>query len=244
MQKKIQFKSDEFLIFGVLHLPDIKHPPTVIGSHGLLSSGDSPKQIALAQSCNENGIAYFRFDHRGCGKSSGDFSSATTFDGRCRDLIHAVQFILDCPETGSQMALFGSSYGGAVSFAVFPFFQTKAIVTVAAPVRLDSIQPPYINNPAEKTRLNSLSRKMLSFDVSDRLSDVSNILIFHGDADTVVPFSNALEIYDKSKSPKKLIRQAMGDHPMSNTCHQKEFTRLAVEWFKSGLKSKSEITAS
>jgi alpha-beta hydrolase superfamily lysophospholipase len=234
MEKKIQFKSDEFLISGVLHLPATNNPPTVIGSHGLMSSGASPKQTALATACVENGIAYFRFDHRGCGNSSGDFASATTFEGRCRDLIQAVQIILDIPDTGSHIALFGSSFGGAVSIEVSLLFETKAIVTVAAPVCLESIQPPFTSDPDEKALMASLSRQKLSFDVSSRLRDVSNILIFHGDADDVVPFSNAVEIYDKTKSPKKLIRQFNGDHPMTGPKHQKEFIQLAVEWFKNG----------
>jgi uncharacterized protein len=243
MQKKIQFQSDEFMIYGFLHLPTSKNPPSVIGSHGLMSSGDSPKQIALAESCAENGMAYFRFDHRGCGESSGEFTSATTFEGRCRDLIRALQFIQGCPETGNQIALFGSSFGGAVSLAVSHLFHTRAVVTVAAPVRLDAIRPPYINDPENKRRLESLSRINLNFDISGLLADISNILIFHGDSDAVVPFSNALEIYNKTKSPKKLIRQEGGDHPMGNPLHQKEFIRLAVEWFRSGFNSDTALTA-
>jgi alpha-beta hydrolase superfamily lysophospholipase len=234
MRKKIRFKSDEFTICGVLHLPAIKHPPVVIGSHGLMSSGDSPKQVALAQSCVENGIAFFRFDHRGCGNSSGDFASATTFEGRCRDLIDAVLTMMDHPDTGSRIAMFGSSFGGAVSIAVSRLFQTNALVTVAAPVRLASIRPPDATDPADQNRLASLDRARLDFDVSGWLKEISNILIFHGDADAVVPFSDALEIYRKTKSPKQLIRLEGGDHPMGNPLHRKQFIRLAVAWFKRG----------
>ncbi len=89
-QIEIHFISDSLRLCGILHLPLQKNPPVVIGSHGLLSSGNSPKQIALAQICNARGIAYFRFDHRGCGKSEGDFASVTTFKGRCTDLACAI----------------------------------------------------------------------------------------------------------------------------------------------------------
>ena len=61
---------------------------------------------------------------------------------------------------------------------------------------------------------------------------VSHILIFHGDNDEIVPFSNALEIYKNAKDEKKLIAQKNGDHPMSNEIHQKEFIELAVNWYK------------
>jgi uncharacterized protein len=244
MQKKIQFQSDEYMLSGILHLPPIKNPPVVIGSHGLLSTKNSPKQIALAESCAENGIAFFRFDHRGCGNSSGEFSSATTFEGRCRDLIQAVQTVLACHETGDQIALFGSSFGGAVSLAVSRLFEIKTIVTVAAPVRLESIRPSALDDPEEKPRLESLSREKLNFDIATLLQGISDILIFHGDVDPVVPFSNALEIFEKAKPPKKLIRQKNGDHPMSNPSHQKEFIRFAVQWFKNGFNLDSALTAS
>ena len=65
--------SENFLLRGMLHIPTDEKGPVVIGSHGLLSSGNSPKQIELAKRCGEFGIAFFRFDHRGCGKSEGVF---------------------------------------------------------------------------------------------------------------------------------------------------------------------------
>ena len=59
MEKEIYFGSDEYQLRGVLHLPAEKNPPTVIGSHGLLSTGDSPKQIALAESLHGPGYCLF-----------------------------------------------------------------------------------------------------------------------------------------------------------------------------------------
>ena len=107
-------------------------------------------------------------------------------------------------------------------------------MTVAAPVSLNHINPPYITDPANQPRLQSLDKDRLFFDVSDRLSGISNILIFHGDQDEVVPFSNALEIFQKSEKPKQLIQQKSGDHSVSNPVHQEEFLHHAVKWFKNG----------
>ena len=50
---EIAFSSDGLLLKGFLHLPARKQPPVVIGSHGLLSSGASPKQVALAQQAGD-----------------------------------------------------------------------------------------------------------------------------------------------------------------------------------------------
>ncbi|MGB9499870.1 MAG: alpha/beta hydrolase [Dissulfuribacterales bacterium] len=232
MQKQIRFASEKYQLYGTLHLPAEKNPPVVIGSHGLLSSGDSPKQIALAKQCNKNNIAFFRFDHRGCGKSNGDFSSATSFKGRCRDLISAIDIMQNLPEIGSRIGLFGSSFGGAIALSVAASFNIKPIVTVAAPMRSDTIKPPYITNPANTPMIQSLDKEKLFFDISNQVSSVSHLLIFHGDKDEIVPYSNALKIYENAKDPKNLICQKNGDHQMSNALHQKEFMDLAVEWYK------------
>ena len=231
MQKQIRFASEKYQLYGTLHLPPEKNPPVVIGSHGLLSSGDSPKQIDLADKCNQNGLAFFRFDHRGCGKSNGDFSSATTFKGRYRDLISAIDTMQNLPETGNLIGLFGSSFGGAVALSVAASFNIKPIVTVAAPMRSETIKPPYITNPANTPMIQSLDKKKLFFDISNQISSISHLLIFHGDKDEIVPYSNALEIYETAKNPKKLISQKNGDHQMSNKIHQKNFMDLAVEWY-------------
>ena len=96
-QININFESDGFLLKGMLHLPEADLPPIVIGSHGLLSNSYSPKQITLARECNANGIAYFRFDHRGCGQSNGVFNEVTSLEGRRNDLICAIKTkILNC----------------------------------------------------------------------------------------------------------------------------------------------------
>lgn len=235
-QIEIHFRSDSLTLRGILHLPPGDRPPVVIGSHGLLSSGDSPKQIALAEQCIQRGIAFFRFDHRGCSQSQGDFAQVTTFDGRCRDLRSAIKTIFARSDTGNRIALFGSSFGGAVCIAVCADFPAASLITVAAPVQSSAIRPPYIIDPSKRPLLNGLDRERLGFDVRDRLGGVNNILIFHGDADEIVPFENALKIYESAKAPKRLVRQAGGDHPMSNPRHQAAFMRLSLKWFENGFK--------
>ena len=45
--EKVSFLSEGSKIKGILHLPDQENPPCVIASHGLLSSKDSEKYIAI-----------------------------------------------------------------------------------------------------------------------------------------------------------------------------------------------------
>ena len=90
---QVEFWADEFRLIGTLYQPPKRTNQTVIGCHGLLSDRTSPKQVALARRCNALGIAYFAFDHRGCGDSQGDFEKVTSLAARVRDLLAAVQFI-------------------------------------------------------------------------------------------------------------------------------------------------------
>ena len=69
--EKVFFQSEGQTLTGILHLPDQNNPPCVIASHGLLSSKDSEKYIALGERLAEEGIAMLRFDVRGIGESDG-----------------------------------------------------------------------------------------------------------------------------------------------------------------------------
>jgi len=233
--KKISFKSNGFLIKGTLHLPESKHPPVVIGVHGLFSDSNSPKQIELAKKCNELNIAFFRFDHRGCGESEGVFRDVTSFDARQTDLIGAVKTVCSKNDTGNRIGLFGSSLGGAVCISIAETLRVAALVTFAAPVRSE----PLIEALDKSNYLNNLPlsfyKTNLNFDISDKLPDVHNILIFHGDSDKIVPISNAKEIYSKSGNPKKLIVQSQGDHRMSDKEHQTQFLNESALWLKAKL---------
>ncbi len=232
IQNDISFYADGLKLQGILHLPQDSRPPVVIGCHGLYSSSNSPKQIALAEQCNRLGIAYFRFDHRGCGKSEGKFENVTSLEARCRDLIAAVETINNIIDTRGCLGLFGSSMGGTVCLSAACRLATDAVVTLAAPVRSNLTR----NQPEFSRSEIVFDAAKRGFDITKGLSKISNILIFHGEADDVVPVSHAREIYKLARKPKKIIIQKQGDHPMSNKGHQTEFIREASQWFKQGLK--------
>ena len=231
-QKNITFSSNGFTLKGTLHLPAVEHPPVVIGSHGLFSSGSSPKQIALARQCNEFGIAFFRFDHRGCGQSQGIFQDVTTLEARCNDMISAIKTIQNRKDAGNQIGLFGSSMGGAVCLSVFAASHACSIVTSAAPVRSSSIIKKLEKSDHSNALTPPFYKRYLDSDISNNLPSTHHILIFHGDSDELIPPSNAKEIYEKAGDPKKLIVQKHGDHRMSNKTHQEYFVRESALWFR------------
>ncbi len=233
--KEIQFSSQEFQLNGYLHLPSAPSPPVILGSHGLFSDKDSPKQIALAQRCNQLHMAYFRFDHRGCGDSKAPFEKVTSLQARCADLKAAAKMLTSRSDLGNQIGLFGSSMGGSVCLAVARKLSPLAVVTWGAPLRstdlVSQTTPPDSGSPAPFEKQ--------PFDLSDQIVGLQNILILHGDADDIVPLSHARQIYDRVSEPKKLHVFARSDHRMSHPPDQQRFINAATIWFQSYLKPQS-----
>jgi alpha-beta hydrolase superfamily lysophospholipase len=230
--KEIVFSSDNFLLKGHLHLPPVDRPPVVIGSHGLFSDQNSPKQIQLARQCNRNKIAYFRFDHRGCGQSKAPFEVVTSLETRSTDLKAAAKMLRNRNDMGAEVGLFGSSMGGVVCLAAARYVKADALVTWAAPIRsTDIVQNNAGPARREGTAASDHPFTMNPFDISYQLSGIRNILIFHGNADETVPLSHAQEIYEGVSQPKKMVVFSQSDHRMSNRTHQKNFIRQATAWF-------------
>jgi alpha-beta hydrolase superfamily lysophospholipase len=231
----IVFAADGLALKGTLHLPSAHRPPVIIGSHGLLSSRNSPKQVALAHQCNRLQMAFFRFDHRGCGDSRGKLNQTTLLEDRCRDLIRAIELMKTRGDIGERIGLFGSSMGGTVCLSVASRISITTLVIVAAPIRSRALgKAPVVlkKSPAQDALFEEEKNQ---FDISDQISGIRNILILHGQMDDLVPVSAAREIYNRVGNPKCLIIQKGGDHRMSDPVHQEEFIREASLWFKTAL---------
>ncbi len=234
---QIEFYSKTFLIKGVLHLPPGRLPPLVVGSHGLEGTKESAKQKILSNLLVKNGIAFFRFDHRGCGQSQGSFIKDTSLEKRTTDFIGAVNHVLSLKKTASNLAVFGSSMGGATCINAWETLLKMDLnlcgaVLCSAPVKSRTIEniPTQANEQRPALPL-SFFKSNLLFNITDKSKLLSNVLIFHGDADEVVPVSNACSIYTHAKEPKKLIIHKNGDHQMTAKKDQDQFEKESVKWF-------------
>jgi alpha-beta hydrolase superfamily lysophospholipase len=229
-EQTIYFDADGYKLAGTLHLPDGPNPSVVIGCHGLLANRHSPKQISLASLCNQKGLAYFRFDHRGCGDSQGEFKDVTTLAARRQDLYHAIRTMQHHSETGALSALFGSSFGGTVVLAYAAIHPTPTLVTYAAPINSTEINHSNIRDNNGRSRSQDLLPKALAFDITKEISAVDNIIIAHSQNDETVPVKHAHQIYKTVKTPKNLLIFKGGDHRMSDPTHQKEFETKFIQW--------------
>lgn len=235
IQKIIQFDSDGFRLTGTLHLPEAPLPKVVIGCHGLLADRQSPKQIALGQALNRFGIAYLRFDHRGCGDSQGQLHAATLLSSRCRDLYHAMRRMQTQTNIGPLLGLFGSSFGGTVAMATAAEFPVPTIISYAAPLFSRSIHKKVLQDVQAHQTLQASESADLFFDIRRQVEKLSNILVLHGQMDEIVPVTHAHRIYDIAGEPKKLTLFPNGDHRMSDTAHQTQFIQICLDWYLASL---------
>ena len=235
---RTQFLVDQLALTGELCLPDTPDPPLVVGSHGLEGTRFSAKQRVLSRLLPKNNIAFFRFDHRGCGDSQGDFVTDTSLEKRTRDFLAAVTHVRKMDLTSSRLGVFGSSMGGATCINAWQTLENTygrlcGGVLCAAPLKSRTIQ----NIPPRGTETSpdlpvSFFRENLLFDLSDQAAALHHVLIFHGDADQVVPVENAQLLLETMRGPKHAVIQENGDHPMSSPVHQAQFEARAVAWFK------------
>jgi len=115
-------KKAKIQLSGTLTLPDTLSEHTLV----ILISGSGPQDrneelgghkpfLVIADHLTKNGIAVFRFDDRGVGKSGGDFASATSLDFMS-DVLSIVSFFKKYPNINSKkIGLVGHSEGGLVA---------------------------------------------------------------------------------------------------------------------------------
>ncbi|MDY0161848.1 alpha/beta hydrolase [Desulfobotulus sp.] len=239
----LRFDSKGFSLSGILHMPDAKNPPLVIGSHGLLSDAHSTKQVELAQKLSACGVAYFRFHHRGSGDSEGKLSE-TSLDTRVEDLVAAWKMLSERKDLGRPFGLFGSSMGAATCIAAWSVIRPAATFLVAPLIkgRVLLQQPPEdIQAILEETGLpESFFRESLNFDLTERIPAMRNLFVVHGTEDRVVPVDEGHRVYELAAEPKRFIAFEGGDHRVSHPGHQKILLKRALEFFEEKLTLKAK----
>jgi dipeptidyl aminopeptidase/acylaminoacyl peptidase len=229
--EKVSFKSEGKRISGILHLPEKINPSCVIASHGLLSSKDSEKYIALGEQISREGISMLRFDFRGIGESEGG-EEDNTVSKKIADLSATIDFIRSYPGLENRIGLIGSSLGGFLSLIkASEDKEIRTIVIWATPLHLDDLgtkkqeedyplPPEAFFEDLPKHRLVPLLHK------------VSNCLVIHGEEDELVPLDQALGIFYNLSVPKEIHVIGGADHRLTDPAHRQRAIELSVDWFK------------
>ena len=229
--EKVSFKSEGQRISGVLHLTETKNPPYVITSHGLLSSKDSEKYIALGEHISREGMGMLRFDFRGIGESEGE-EEDNTISKKITDLSAAIDFIRSNSGSGNRIGLLGSSLGGFLSLMKASMDkEIGAVVIWATPLHMDDLgskkQEEDYPLPPEAFFEDLPRHRLLPL-----LPNVSNCLVIHGEKDELVPVEQALGIFNSLGIPKEIHVIGGADHRLTDPSHRRRAIELSVEWFK------------
>ncbi len=217
----------------MLHLPSCHMPSYVIICHGLFSSKESKKYLAIAERFTREGLAVIRFDFSGCGESSGSISE-TTVSRRLQELEEVAGFASCHPELGDKFGLLGSSLGGFICLVFASRHPVQAISVWATPYDLEEAGK---NMPKEKLAV--LRQEFFAdaekYSLSSVLSKTGVVQVIHGKKDAIVPWQHSKEIFSRVQEPKELEIFPEGDHAMSGYDERDRAITVSLDWFKKNL---------
>ncbi len=226
-------------ISGIMIIPgEGKQHPCAILSHGLLSSKESSKYMAVSRSFAEAGIASCRFDYHGCGESGGNIEE-TTLSIRLDNLNAVFDHVLSHPSIDPQkIGIIGSSFGGSTGLLKAARDErVKCLSLWATPHILDAREDDTIADIKFKQ---TIYTDFKSYDLCEEAKKVQYTLVIHGDSDEVVPCIEGRTIYKFLKKPKTIEIIKGGDHIFSVDAHRAKAINLTLNWFRRYLVSNGE----
>ena len=223
--------SNGFEIHGRIHLPDHCPAPGVICSHGLFSSKDSVKFIAVAQHLAERGFVAIRYDHRGCGDSQGRIEN-TTLSNRLEDLQAVNAFVREQTQyVDGRMGLMGSSMGGLVSlWEAAKHRGYHAVVAWSTPMQIRT-SPQKMRSAGLNALDDAFFADLKQYPLIDVLGVFKCCIIVHGSSDELVPVVQAYRLYQNLGEPKRLEILPGADHRFSHPEHRRQAIEQSAGFF-------------
>lgn len=230
MTEQFELPAPALKMRGVLSIPDApgKHPCVVI-SHGLISSKESSKSVALADAFLAAGIASCRFDYHGCGESEGNLKD-TTLSIRLSNLETVVEHVRRQKIIDSRaIGLSGSSFGGSTTLLHASRDKTiRCAILMATPYRLER----RTDDELDQVGFTDIYEDFAKYDLLAEAGRVSRCLVIHGENDETVPLEEGMAIYQNLLAPKRFEVVKEGDHVFSDPTHRDQVIRLSVDWAK------------
>ncbi len=228
-----EVRSSGLKIRGNIHLPEDRPAPLIICSHGLFSSKESSKFIALANCLAAGGFVSVRYDHRGCGISEGAMEE-TTVSGRIKDLCAVYNQLRRHPAVNGAIGLMGSSMGGYINLLATRQLEAHALAIWSTPLTINHRKK--IESDASYPALNDAFYEDLNQHRLQRpLGGVKAALVVHGQNDELVPLWHAFSIYGALNGPKILKILPGADHRISDETDRQATIRRTVLFFQTRL---------
>lgn len=201
---------------------------TVLFAHG--NAQNVSNHIGAVYWLPPAGFNVFMFDYRGYGLSEG----TPSIPGAIADFQAALDAVLARPEVaGQRVIVFGQSLGGAVSINGLARSAQRdriaALIVESAFSDFREIARDKLDEFWLSTLFSSVLQHGFSADYSAAavIGDLAPlpIVIIHGDADAIVPYTHALRLFDAAREPKQLWTVAGGGH-ISATLREEYKLRL------------------
>jgi alpha-beta hydrolase superfamily lysophospholipase len=228
-----EVRSNGLKIYGNIHFPKDCPAPLIICSHGLFSSKESSKFIALTNSLAARGFVSVRYDHRGCGISEGSIQETTVSD-RLQDLYTVCNRMKRHPAVDGALGLMGSSMGGYITLLAARQLETRAIAIWSTPFTIS--RKKKIESDGSYPALNDAFYEDLNrHQLQGPLGGGSAVLVVHGQNDELVPVWHATNIYGALNAPKVLELMPGADHSFSDETDRQAATGRTAQFFQTML---------
>ncbi|RTZ91320.1 MAG: hypothetical protein DSY91_05195 [Deltaproteobacteria bacterium] len=228
-QESFALQNGPFTLKGIHHLPEKSPAPYVIAAHGMMSTKDSPKYVALGERLVAEGFGFVRFDFTGCGESSGTFADAT-LSRRIDDLISIMKWTRSLKTFNGTLGLFGSSMGGTVTLVAGTLEKADGMVLLATPVMRAKRPAPELQDVYDHYPhfFDDFRARLDIFP----FHEAHHCLIIHGTEDQVVSPDNASFIYERISPPKELWMVPGADHQFLDESLRRSMLEMTVRWFR------------
>lgn len=198
-------------------IPSGKQPArgTVVHLHG--NSANMTNYLFYVAFLADAGYHLLMFDYRGFGKSTGE----PTAEGLLLDAGAAIAYVKSRKEVDAdKIIIYGQSLGGAVAISLAGSTDITGIAAIIAEAPFASheqLAKKKMENIAVLKWINGVAARLLIDDRYAPIRFVENIsptplLIIHGTADRVVPFSDGEQLFRKALPPKTFWTIKGGRH--------------------------------
>lgn len=180
-------------------------PTTLLYSHG--NGGNITDRLSIARILSDQlGVGLFMYDYRGYGRSEGAPSEA----GLVRDAMGARAAVLREGVAPEHLVYYGRSLGAAVTVDLALAHPPRAVVLESPFASVRAMANTVIPGAGFlfRTRWDSVAKV-------SRLR--APLLVLHGDADEVVPYTQGRAVFAAAPEPKTFVTIPGGRHYHMNT---------------------------
>ncbi len=215
-----------------VHFPGKVPAPAIICCHGLLSSKESTKYLAIAEELAGAGLIAVRFDFSGCGESTA-VPEKTLVESWVQDLEAVLGFVRMQSWNSGPPGLLGSSMGGYIALvtAAKGKHPVRALVCWATPFKLERIRIA-LEESGELERVFPAGLMLGHPQTLASLGEMPRVLVIHGQEDELVDWRGAVEIYRRAGEPKDLVLMSTADHRILDPGWRRLAIRMSLDWFR------------